>query len=133
HPMPQSKTAHRQNYNNPAFHNIYGRGMQMPQPTSVSVQIYWDCKTQLYRIHAPYEKNFVDKFKALIPYQDRGWDATTRTWAFTEPWLTQVELLIQQIWSHFEEILTSRGEAEQEARRYAAEALPAETFTKDQK
>lgn len=97
---------------------------------SQSINIYWDTKVNLYRINTPYNAQFVDKFKALIPYQDRGWDAATRTWAFCEQYLTSVSELCNLVWIGCEIIVQTKAAVIAEERQYA---LPAQEFTKSQK
>ena len=96
------------------------------------VQIYWDTQVKMYRIRCKYNKDFIDRLKQAIPYTDRGWDGTTRTWAFLEAWLPVVERLVED--SLFAAILfTSKAEAEAEEARYRAEELPSEPVTKANK
>lgn len=97
------------------------------------VQIFWDIDTSLYRVRTPYDKNFVDEFKGMIPWQERGWDGATRTWGFTEAWLVQVDQLVEKHFPHCTITTTTKAEAEAEYAKFNSQVNPAESLTKLEK
>lgn len=87
----------------------------MKQPAVV--RIWWDPAMSSYRIQNPFSEVFKDRIKgSAIPWQERGWDAQTRTWVFTEAYFDLVLSWVKDLWPDIIPIIKTRLETENEAR-----------------
>ena len=76
----------------------YSRHTQSYGGRQSKVKIWWDTQTDSYNISTPYEQQFVDTIKALIPHSDRAYNPSSKVWTFTEKYLTPVENMCKKIW-----------------------------------
>jgi hypothetical protein len=61
------------------------------------IRIWWDQDLEAYRMVTPYNKAFLELFKAAIPGSDRAWDDSSKTWSFTEKYLQGVVALTEKV------------------------------------
>ena len=81
------------------------------------IRIWWDPAMTSYRVQSPFNEEFKNRIKSsAINWQDRGWDAQTRSWVFTEPHLDLILTWVKEIWPSTTPIFKSRLETENEAR-----------------
>jgi hypothetical protein len=86
-------------------------------PKNQIVRVWWDPAMSSYRIQTPFSQEFVNRIKGpSVPWQERGWDAQTRTWVFTEPFFDLVLSWIKDLWPDVVPIIKTRLETENEAR-----------------
>jgi hypothetical protein len=78
---------------------------------SGTVRIWWDPDMQAYRLVTPYSDAFKQAFMAFIPGSDRFWDASAKSWTFSEKHLTQVFLLVEKVFGSKPTVIT-RAQAE---------------------
>jgi len=76
-----------------------------------SVRIWWDTNLGGYRMISPYNQGFVDLLKAAIPGSDRSWDGTSKTWSFTDKYLSGVIALSEKVFGTKATVIT-REQAE---------------------
>jgi hypothetical protein len=70
-----------------------------------------------YRIQNPYLEEMKVRFKGTqIPWQERGWDAQTRSWVFTEPYFDTVLSWVKELFPGITPMIKTRLETENEAR-----------------
>jgi hypothetical protein len=76
---------------------------QMPQ-----IKIWWDVSVSAYRVATPYNKQFVDLIKSLIPGSDRAYDPTSKMWTVTEKYLGPLQLLCENVWKTKADVVTKQ-------------------------
>ena len=60
------------------------------------IRIWWDTSCQAYRVVTPYNKDFVEALKQLMPFSNRAWDSQTKMWTVTENYLGPVAALAEK-------------------------------------
>jgi hypothetical protein len=88
-----------------------------------SVKIWWDTSVQAYRLVTPYNANFVELLKQLIPASDRLWDPQSKTWTVTERILAPTRQLVERIFKSPAAFI-SREQAERAAASQPSAAAP---------
>jgi hypothetical protein len=88
-----------------------------------SVKILWDPSVAAYRVSTPYNPQFVELLKQLIPVADRIWDTQQKIWTIAEGFYQPVKDLCSKIWGQGSTTSVSRTEHEAfEAQQAAAQA-----------
>lgn len=63
-------------------------------PRSGNARIWWDPAVAAYRMLVPYNPQFNELFKSLMPHSDRAWDPNSKIWTWPEKYLDPVTKLI---------------------------------------
>lgn len=79
---------------------------------TASVRIWWDTSVQAYRIVAPFNRQFIDLLKTLIPVSDRSYDDSSKTWTITERFLKPVQDLVENAF-HTKATVVTKEQAQQ--------------------
>jgi hypothetical protein len=88
----------------------------MPKPQQ-PIRIWWDPALTSYRISSPFSDEFKNRIKGpSIAWQDRGWDAQTRTWVFAEQYFDLVLQWVRELWPAAQPLIKTRLETENESR-----------------
>lgn len=69
-----------------------------PNMRSQSVRIWWDPQVSAYKMVTPFNVNFVETLKSLIPVSDRVWDPGAKQWTFHEAYLEPIKTLCDKVY-----------------------------------
>lgn len=61
-------------------------------------KILWDNSVQAFRVSTPYNPNFVELLKQIIPIADRVWDPQTKIWTLHEKYGVPIFELCKKIY-----------------------------------
>jgi len=53
-------------------------------------------------LYAPYNKEFTDEMKELVPTSDREWRGAERAWWISEAWVDEVDALLREHFSGYQ-------------------------------
>jgi hypothetical protein len=106
---------------------FWGKGFAQTQNTRsgapMTCKILWDDSVDAYRVATPYNPEFVELLKQLIPGPARVWDKVAKIWTVTEPYVNAVKDLIEKIYGKQNVTFVSKQHAAQiAAQRVAAAA-----------
>lgn len=75
------------------------------------IRIWWDTSCQAYRVVTPYNRDFIEALKQLMPFSDRAWDGASKMWTISEKFLGPVSTLAEKFF-HTKPTIVSKAQAE---------------------
>jgi len=72
-------------------------GNQNMNPKTSNARIWCDQSVSAYRMTIPFNQQFNETFKTLIPASDRNWNPDAKTWTITEKYFDPTKRLIEQL------------------------------------
>lgn len=67
---------------------------------SGNARIWWDSSVNAYRMTVPFNAQFNELFKNLIPHSDRDWNKDSKTWTITERYFDPTKSLITKMFGN---------------------------------
>ena len=72
----------------------------------MSIKIWWDESVAAYRVTTPYNETFFNLLKQLIPFSDREWDKSSKTWTVTERFMEPIRQLAEKTFRDTATVIT---------------------------
>lgn len=82
-------------------------------------EIIWDEHKKAYKFTFPYNKQFIDIFKKLVPSSNREWRPGEKCWYFTEDWLPKIKILVKGAWPYDEAFIFEKSKVEEYESAYS--------------
>lgn len=77
---------------------------------SGNARIWWDSQISAYRMTSPFNPQFNELFKNLIPFSDRNWDKETKIWTITERYFAPTKTLLDKMFGNVQAITKEMAE-----------------------
>jgi len=88
-----------------------------------NARVLWDDSVQAFRVSTPYNPQFVELLKQLIPAGSRAWDPSSKIWTIEEKFGLPVKDLCDKVWGTGSTQFMDRGAmAAAQAKQQAAYA-----------
>jgi len=84
-----------------------------PFQPRTQVRIWWDATLQGYCITSPWNQQFVDTIKMLVPSSDRAFFDDKKMWCFSEKYLDGIKTLCERLWGQGSVVVITKTQSQQ--------------------